>query len=288
MRRRSMGASFLRFISRVSICAATLTHTTAASAQTPIQWTGPYGGVTVGAALQRDDGSEIVAFDTNLDGTFDDTVRTATGANAFSPGFCAGIAVGPTPGAGCSEDEAGIDIGGRLGYDWQAGRAVVGGLIDITGADVADGVTAFSTTPAFYSFSRELTYMMGLRARAGIGTPRVLVYGTGGGAWARIDHVFTSNNGVNTFRPGRGERLTAGSWGYQLGGGVTWRVAERWSLTGEYLFTSLDDRDDSVVRSQGPAPATNPFILVNTAGTDLRRSDRFELQSMRVGLDYRF
>ena len=66
------------------------------------------------------------------------------------------------------------------------------------------------------------------------------------------------------------------------------RLGAHWSVSGEYLFTSLNDKVDGTVRSQGPAPATNPFILVNAAGTDLRRKDRFEFQTLRVGLSYRF
>ncbi|MGE3843046.1 MAG: hypothetical protein AB7I50_15845 [Vicinamibacterales bacterium] len=40
---------------------------------------------------------ETVEFDTNLDDDFDDTVRTIVGQNAFSPGFCGGIATSPSP-----------------------------------------------------------------------------------------------------------------------------------------------------------------------------------------------
>jgi len=59
-------------------------------------------------------------------------------------------------------------------------------------------------------------------------------------------------------------------------------------VAGEYLFTSLDDRDESTIRTMGPAPATNPFILVNASGTDLQRSGKFEFQAARVGISYRF
>lgn len=57
---------------------------------------------------------------------------------------------------------------------------------------------------------------------------------------------------------------------------------------GEYLFTRLNDREESAIRVQGPAPATNPFILVNAGGTDLQRTDRFEFHVLRAGLNFRF
>lgn len=270
-----------------AVMAAMLLSWSAASAVAQT-WTGPYVAASIGGAMQRDRTDEIVVFDTDLDGEFGDIVRTAAGADAFSPGFCAGLSTNSLPSAGCTDDEGGLDIGGRAGYDWQRGMLVFGALVDVSRMDVKDGVAAFSTTPAFYTFARELNYVGGLRARIGAGTERVLVYGTGGAAWASIDHTFTTSNGANTFVPGKDAMRTESSWGYQAGGGVELRVGAHWSLTGEYLYTNIDDRDDAMVRSQGPAPATNPFILVNAAGTDLRPDRRFDVHSLRVGLGYRF
>ena len=159
--------------------ALALSSAVPAGAQT---WTGGYLGGSIGTGIPRADAyaEETVLFDTNLDGTFSDTVRTAAGADAFSPGFCGGIAVGSLPSAGCVEDEDGIDIGGRAGYDWQMGGLVFGALVDISTTDVIDGVPAFSTTPAFYAFSRELNYVGGLRGRLGGGSDRVLVMAPAG------------------------------------------------------------------------------------------------------------
>lgn len=261
-------------------------------------WNGPYVGASIGGGFQKKNASETVRFDTNLDGSFGDTIRNVAGADAFSPGFCGGLAVNATAAGGCTDDENGIDFGGRIGYDWQFGRVVVGGVVDVSRTDVIDHATAFSITPAFYSFTRELNYVAGLRGRIGFGSDRVLVYGTGGGAWGNVEQLFTTSNTVNTFvsadldEDGDDDDGDEGSsesvWGYQAGGGVELRFGGRWSLAGEYLFTSLDNRDESAIRVQGPAPATNPFILVNAAGTDLRRSETFEFQAVRVGLNYRF
>lgn len=60
------------------------------------------------------------------------------------------------------------------------------------------------------------------------------------------------------------------------------------SVFGEYLLTSVDNRDESTIRAQGPAPATNPFILVNANGTDLQRTKRFDVHAVRGGVSYRF
>lgn len=270
------------------VCAALMVMLPlSASAQT---WKGVYVGGAIGGALQPNDADETVAFDTNLDGEFADVVRTGAGANAFSPGFCGGAASTALPAAGCADDEDGLDYGGRLGYDWQSGVFVIGGVAELSRPDIIDSVSAFSITPAFYTQTRELEMLASFRARAGAGGDRALVYGTGGFAWGWVDQRFTTSNAVNTFvavnQDGDGERQAAA--GYQLGGGIEIALGGRMRLFGEYLWTSLDNRDESIVRAQGPAPATNPFILTNASGTDFRRTERFEWQSARAGLTFRF
>lgn len=127
--------------------AATTGPALAQSDHTAGKWSGFHFGSSLGNSDPRggDDGS--ILFDTNLDGSFGDPVRTGTGADAFSPGFCGGIAAGRTPGVGCFEDKGGTALGARIGYDWQFGSWVVGALAEYTAYDVRDGVSGFSTTP---------------------------------------------------------------------------------------------------------------------------------------------
>ena len=253
-----------------------------AQAQTPT-WRGFYLGAQVGGAFLPDNADAFVTFDTNLDGGFGDTVFTAAGANAFSPGFCPGAAQGTMPAAGCAREDSGVDFGGRLGYDWQSGSFVYGIVGEVAAPDLTDSLTAFSTTPASYTFTRELKTLGSLGLRLGYGGSKVLVYGTGAVAYGDLDRSFSTSNRVNTFV----QTIDDGAWGWRAGGGVELRVS-RVSLGAEYLFTSLSDTDRFTVRSQGPAPATNPFIRINPAGTDLRRSDDLEFQSVRFTASYRF
>ena len=138
--------------------------------------------------LQNGDHDETVTFDTDLDQEFDDTVRTITGADAFSPGFCPGVATGPTPASECEDDESGFVLGARAGYDVYAGSSVVLGVVgDISFPEATDSVSGFSTTPAFYTFTRDLHRLTGLRGRIGVGNDHVLAYATGGVALGWID-----------------------------------------------------------------------------------------------------
>lgn len=248
------------------------------------QWTGGYIAGHAGFGRIPEGSDNVVVFDRNLDGNFNENITTAAGANAFSPGFCVGAAATPQPAGGCTQDNTSADFGGRAGYDWQMGRFVIGAVGDVSFADHVDSVSAFSTTPAFYTLTRELNWVGGLRARAGFGGERMLIYGTGGPAWASLDHSFATSNTVNTFV----ESAEDMAWGYQVGGGIDFRFGGKWTAGAEYLWTALADEDRYTVRVQGPAPATNAFILGNAGGTDLRRDDAFEFSSIRFVLGYRF
>jgi outer membrane immunogenic protein len=249
-------------------------------------WTGGYAGVQVGRADQPGNDDETIRFDRNLDGNFDDTVTTSSGANAFSPGFCGGAANGPTPASGCRDDNNGTDYGARLGYDWQSGSLVVGVLGEYVRGDSDDSVSAFSTTPARYTMTRSLERTAALRGRIGFsfGNDQNLLYATGGLAWGRVSNAFSTSNGVNTFT----SNGDSDSKGPQYGLGYERRLGDKVAVGLEYLVTRLKD-DEYRVRAQGPAPATNPFILGNPGGTDFRRGEEdFETSSLRLTLSYRF
>lgn len=247
-------------------------------------WTGGYIAGHIGFSKVMEGSDNVLVFDRDLDGDFDDTITTAAGVNAFTPGFCVGAAVNSLPAGGCTVDDSGLDAGGRVGYDWQRGRLVVGMVGEVAFVDHTDSVAAFSTTPAFYTLTRELEWLGGVRARAGFGGERALLYGTGGLAWAGLDHSFATSNTANTFV----ETEEDMAWGYQLGGGLEFKFGGKWSAGAEYLWTSLADEDRYTVRAQGPAAATNPFLLGNASGADLRRADRFDFGSVRFIMGYRF
>jgi outer membrane immunogenic protein len=249
-------------------------------------WAGGYVGLHLGQTADPDDDGDSILFDTDLDGDAGDTVNTSTGANAFSPGFCDGVAQDRTPGAGCADNSGGADFGLRAGYDWDADGFVYGLLFEYGLNDARDAVSAFSTTPARYTMLRKVDDVLAVRARAGFvfGDGDNLVYATGGYARANIENFFATSNSANTF-VSNGD---SDADGYQLGVGFERRFWENVSLGIEYIHTALDD-DEHRVRAQGPAPATNPFILVNPSGTDFRRSDdEFDLDSLRLTASLRF
>jgi len=255
------------------------------SAQVAESWTGPYVGGQLGYGFQPKDRNEAVLFDNNLDGTFGDTVRTAAGANAFSPGTCGGAAATNAPAGGCSSDRDGVDWKVHAGYDMQFGAIVVGVVGDYGRATINDSVSTYSTTPASYTMIRRLRDNASIRARAGVALGDTLIYGTGGGAWGKIRNSFTSTNVANSFSDNGNDD----AWGYRAGGGIEQRLAPNFSIGAQYLFTSLKDNSYTVRSARGTSPATNPFVLVNANGTDFRRSgDRFNSHVAAVTANFRF
>lgn len=262
--------------------------TTPAMAQSSDEWAGFYIGGHAGNVLAPGKDNARILFDTNLDGSFGDTVRTGAGANAFRPGFCGGSARSATPDTGCEQDTGGADAGVRVGYDWQSGNWVYGLVGEYAMNDVRDAVSAYSTTPAFYTMLRKTDGIAAIRARIGFtitSDNKTLLYATAGAARARVENSFTSSNRANAFTLSGNDEVN----GYQAGLGFERKIGQNFSLGLEYLHTQLKDEDARVRTSRGTAPPTNPFLLVNANGTDFKRSDDdFDFNNFRLTASYRF
>jgi len=246
---------------------------------------GPYVQGIVGMATRGSDNGSSLEFDTNQDGRYGDTV-TAAGANAFSPGFCDGQALGPRPSNGCKSDEDNVEYGGRIGYDHRMNNFVVGGLIEATKNKAIDTTTGFSTTPASYALQRKLDYNVSARLRAGY-TPGggMLFYVTGGGSMAKIDHRLFTTNVANSFDQVRdGKRV----WGWQAGGGGELMVTNNVSVGIEYLYNRYSDDKNYVLVGRGTAPATNPFVATSGATRMRIEDDKFSYHSLRATVGFHF
>lgn len=262
----------------------------------------PFSGVYVGAAggydVQENDSGSRLQFDRNLDGNFSENVTSITGANAFSPGFCAGRARGASPSGttgaiGCKNDKDGWAYYGRVGADAQRGHIVVGAVGEFGKSEINDSVSGFSTTPASYTFYRELEWEASIRGRAGFAMDRTLFYGTFGPGYARVDRAFFTTNTANAFAE-RGKRNNFGITG---GGGLEQKITNHVSFGLEYMFHQYRDDDYRVrvtagtaLAGSGVALANNPFLVApNTTATDIKRRDElFRWHSIRGTLAFRF
>ena len=256
-----------------------------AAAQSSATWTGFYVGGRVGyVATPLDTGSRVL-FDRNLDGQFGDVVTTAAGANAFSTGFCNGNANSARAIDNCDGDSDGLDYAVHAGADYQFGQIVVGGLVEYGRSDAENTVTAFSTTPASYTLTREVRGTLGARARVGVDIQGTMPYLTAGVVRAKVRSSFSTSNTANGFAT---SDSNSRQHGYRVGGGFETRVGPI-ALGALYLFTNVKDDDFRVNVTRGTSAATNPFVLGNPNGTQFRRSDdRVKTHSASLTASYRF
>lgn len=249
---------------------------------------GVYVGGSIGGTFNGGNDSETILFDRDLNGSFGDTVTTSANANAFSPGFCGGgVGTSATrPANGCDSEDSAIEYGARIGFDRQMGHFVIGAVAEIGKSDYSSSVTAFSTTPASYTFNREIDFLANLRVRAGVTvTPTTLAYVTGGVGYASLDTSFVTTNTANAFT----RDLDDESIGYVLGAGIEQKLGRHFSIGVEYLYQQYEDESTVRAGNSGTTPATNPFLLGNAAGTDFIRSDdKFDMHSVRAVLNFRF
>lgn len=253
--------------------------------------TPPFSGLYVAASggydVQGNDIGSGINFDRNGDGNFNDSVNTAAGANAFSPGFCNGSARGATTTNLCANDRDGASYYARIGADVQAGSFVYGALGEFGRTKIRDSVSGFSTTPASYTFSRGIDWESSVRARAGLAQGNGLFYATGGVGYARLKHRFATTNTANAFSTQLDDR---DRFGVIVGGGVEYRIMKSFSIGMEYTYHDYRDDDYQVRVTQGTAAATNPFVLApQTAGTTIGRSDaNFRWHSLRAVVGFHF
>jgi outer membrane immunogenic protein len=134
--------------------------------------------------------------------------------------------------------------GGQIGADWQAGWAVFGIVADIQFYDIDDDFNNTPSSDPDFDFietdaSSQIDWWGTFRGRLGWAWDRVLIYGTGGFAWASVEYdVFTENtiNGVNAKLK---DDYTATGW--TAGGGLSWAIDDNWNVGGEVLYVNLGE-----------------------------------------------
>lgn len=195
-------------------------------------------------------------------------------------------------GRGGSDDNVFVG-GGQLGYNYQLtpGRGLVVGIeADLqyvnmrgrNGAFAPGSYTFVPTTalsnglafapPAATVLTNDgggMDYLGTLRGRVGYAFDNVLVYATGGLAYA---------GGSGS----RGGGDSDGKIGYAAGGGVEYAFTPNWSAKIEGLYVSIDRGNN---RGGGAVfnAATNTVVLAGG-----RSNDRQEIGLVRAGVNYRF
>lgn len=167
----------------------------------------------------------------------------------------------------------GLLVGGTIGYNYQfANNFVIGLEADWSWANV-DGQVGLNATlgPIGIGITAgsELESLGTLRARVGYSWNRLLVYGTGGFAWGKVNSGLSAGLGPLALTLSRGHNLT----GWTVGAGAEYALTNNLSVKTEYLYTDLGD-------------ATLLNVAVGGATVNLDIETKFH--TVRAGLNYRF
>lgn len=196
----------------------------------PWNWTGFYLGGTIGGVRSSSE---------NANNTFFPSTPYVTGLNS-----------------------AGVIGGVEAGYNYQIGRAVLGIEGDVSWSSL-NGTTAAAPDPVAQTYSSRPNALGTVRGRLGWAFDRLLVFGTGGAAFADLHEQFVWANNL-TASPG------AEVTGWTVGGGLEYAFGDHWTAKAEYLHVGFPDR---TVTTSG-IPYTFAF------------KDAFDIG--RVGINYRF
>lgn len=181
-------------------------------------------------------------------------------------GFYAGLNIGYDWGDvslphGSGGRARGVLGGGQVGVNYQMGDIVGGFEADIQGVDLHGKSTRFGGVYALRSYIQPLGTA---RARAGIAVDQMLIYATGGLAYAEVE------NKLRLFD--RHSRDSDVQVGWTVGGGVEYAFDPNWSIKTEYLYADLGSKRYN-------------FSL---AGIGIRQMVSYDQHLFRVGLNYKF
>jgi len=269
------------YISALLAAGAALAASQSASAQDAdtFDWSGPYVGINAGAAINGD---------TRFDRTTGDLPNNINALNS-----------GLRPIANTVEDK-GFTGGAQIGYNLNRRGVLLGVEADIAYTDLDRTETLSNTTnigplgtPSAAPVTRineyrgKLDYLGTARARLGFTFDKLLVYGTGGLAYGRINQqtiYYGPNAGDTPFFAGRNKKTDLG-WAY--GGGVEFAMptdsflnvfnSSAVTVKAEYLHYDLGTRNLRFPGVNGGATIGGYDSRVRTDG-DL----------VRAGINYKF
>lgn len=161
---------------------------------------------------------------------------------------------GTQTGPSGSIEQSGLLGGVQAGYDFQAGQVVLGGVIDISGANVTgSAIPDPQNDPDKNSvLTSTMDWLSTVRGRVGYAFGNYLIYATGGLAMAHATAHDTKIEPGLGFNDGGGDTTYFGATG-GVGGEVM--VGNGLSLFAQYLYVGLNT--GSITFSPAPLVGTN-------------------------------
>jgi len=170
-----------------------------------------------------------------------------------------------------TDDAFDAAAGVQAGYNFANCNSIIGIEADFSWNDQSG--TFGLTSPFALTHRTDLNWMSTVRLRAGLTVDAMLIYLTGGLAFADVDNISASNvPGAVNFRTVNGDTKL----GWTVGGGIEYMITERISMKGEALYTRFETNDFRV--------ALDPIL----AGQVLNMKGQEEVWTIRMGVNFKF
>ncbi|MBI5321408.1 outer membrane beta-barrel protein [Bradyrhizobium sp.] len=167
-------------------------------------------------------------------------------------------------------------VGGQVGCNYQVNRFVVGGEVDGTWIDVnhygiMDSINRDEILRTRYDALGSARVRLGFAA-----TDRLLLYVTGGAAFARITNSYENYTAANLAVLTDIASVTSSNIGWVAGGGVQYALTDNWILGGEGLYYEFKQNLPIGQLLPNLFPADRNWNITNSAVVG------------RIRLDYKF
>lgn len=220
------------------------------------RWTGFYVGGSVGAGRQSN-GTIIDGYGPT------NSIRTSIGAGNV-----------PTR---LSPDGNGAVGGAQFGFNYQIGAVVIGAETDLSatrlGGNDIYSVNLYGVRVTTQSENR-LSMLGTIRARAGIAFGDLLIYGTGGYAYGRVEQRGSIVPDPANNPTALGSRSEIAS-GWVLGGGIEYAITPAISVRLDYTHYDLGRRQLTLGEITGLAPGETATMRTRTSGDILKAGVNF-------------
>jgi outer membrane immunogenic protein len=180
----------------------------------------------------------------------------------------------------------GVIGGSQIGYDWQTGNWVLGGVADFQGSAIKASSNPLVNLPRFNAnigepLSAQINWIGTVRARLGVAQQNWLFYGTGGLAYGQVNSTMGNlipAPGFPTFVMSGSQTSTKVGW--VAGAGVEYKFSSNWSAGLEYLYFNLGSDTVTAI------PVVNTLGVL--PGTFFSANQKFGGNIARAMVNYRF
>jgi outer membrane immunogenic protein len=173
--------------------------------------------------------------------------------------------------------------GAQIGYNWQSGCTVFGVEADWSWTNLKPSDNFFDGdggTQDSISLESKMRWFGTVRGRTGIVVDNLLLYVTGGLAYAKVNRNLT----VFEDAPATSASFSSSHtrWGWTAGVGTEWAISGNWSLKSEFLYMRFRDDDTSF------GAVTVGAVNFGVPGRSYSFNHNDEVWVSRIGLNYRF